>query len=274
MAAIAVAAAILMLAAPAALGSSSILRSPAPSWYTPTLAAKVHAAGAQGVQIPADELNTACPGVQTDPGVSAGGCIVAPYGCTANFIYGSGLDYIGTASHCTDNVGQPVVMQVDTTTIAEIGTVAKRTSQQVPGNDFALIAIDPAVKAQWGVNPRLPVVGGPNGIYTGCGPVGVEYYGHGYVVAVGQGKPEGGLATNFNNDGYGWTGVAAPGDSGSGVITTGGQAAGNLTHLIVDIGNYPGSNTAGTRITKILQFAGVPLVNADGSTTSAAATNC
>ena len=129
--------------------------------------------------------------------------------------------------------------------------------------------------AKWGVNPAIPVIGGPNGIYTGCGPIGVEHYGHGYGVAVAQGKPEGGLATNFNNDGYGWTGFGAPGDSGSPVIAAGsGQAVGNFTHLIVDLGDYPGSDLAGTRITRILQFAGVSLVNANGSTTGAASTSC
>ena len=101
----------------------------------------------------------------------------------------------------------------------------------------------------------------------------MSHYGHGYGVLVSQGKPETGLATNWNNDGYGWTGFGAPGDSGSPVVLTGsGEAAGNFTHLIVDIGTYPGSNLAGTRITKILQFAGVSLVNADGSTTGAAST--
>ena len=64
----------------------------------------------------------------------------------------------------------------------------------------------------------MPVIGGPQGVYTGCGPTPVFHYGHGYGVAVGQGKVEGGLATNVYDDGYGWTGAGAPGDSGSGVL--------------------------------------------------------
>ena len=73
-------------------------------------------------------------------------------------------------------------------------------------------------------------------------------------MAVGQGKVEGGLSTNVYDDGYGWTGAGAPGDSGSGVLTApGGPAIGDFTHLIVDLGAYPGSDLAGTRITKILQ---------------------
>jgi hypothetical protein len=111
------------------------------------------------------------------------------------------------------------------------------------------------------------VVGGPNGVYSGCGPETVRQYGHGYVAAVAQGKPSAGLATNWSDNAYGWTGFALPGDSGSPVVTTTGQAAGNFTHLIVHTG-FPGSNLAGMRITSILSFAGVSLVNADGSRTS------
>jgi hypothetical protein len=166
-------------------------------------------------------------------------------------------------------------MQVDTTTIAVVGTVSHMTSGEgVPGNDWALIRIDPSVASKWGVNPAVPVVGGPNGIYTSCAVTPVVHYGHGYGVAVAQGKVEGGLATNWNNDGFGWTGFGAPGDSGSPVLTAGGQAAGDFTHLIVDPGTYPGSTLAGTRITKALSQFGVSLVNANGSLTGAAGTNC
>jgi len=232
--------------------------------------------GAKGASIPLAALNTECPGVQS-PGVSAGGCIVAPAGCTANFIFTDGSSqYVGTARHCVERIGQTVTMQVDTTTIADVGTVSHMTSGEgEPGNDWALVKIDPAVAAEWGVNPAMPVIGGPQGIYTGCGPTPVFHYGHGYGVAVGQGKVEGGLATNVFDDGYGWTGAGAPGDSGSGVLTApGGPAIGNFTHLIVDLGAYPGSDLAGTRITKALDLFNVSLVNADGTTTGPADTNC
>jgi hypothetical protein len=248
---------------------------PLPSWYTAAFAQKVHDAGAAGVTVAEERLNTECPGVQ-GPGVSAAGCIVAPAGCTANFIFASGTTrYVGTARHCVDRIGQEVTMQVDTTTLATVGTVSHMTSGDgEPGNDWALIRIDPAVASKWGVNPAVPVVGGPNGIYTGCEVTPVVHYGHGYGVVVAQGKVEGGLATNWNNDGFGWTGFGAPGDSGSPVLTAAGQAAGNFTHLIVDVGTYPGSTLAGTRITKALSQFGVSLVNANGSLTGGAGTNC
>ena len=201
---------------------------PKPSWYTPELAAKVTAAGASGYKVGDEALNTECPGYQS-PGVSAAGCIVAPYGCTANFVFTDGTSrYIGTARHCTDRIGQEVTMQVDTATLVVVGTVAKMTSGEgEPGNDWALIKIDPAVAAKWGVNPAVPVVGGPQGIFTGCDVTAVKYYGHGYGVAVAQGKPEFGVATNWYDDGFGWTGFGAPGDSGSPVLTADGKAAGD-----------------------------------------------
>jgi hypothetical protein len=256
-------------------GSASAAdRGPA-KFMTPTVKAQLQANGAEGVRIAAEALNTECPGYQS-PGVAAAGCIVAPAGCTANFVFsGGGNQYIGTARHCVDRIGQTVTMQVDTTTIADVGTVSHMTSGDgEPGNDWALIRIDPAVASRWGVDPAIPVIGGPQGIYTGCDVTAVKSYGHGYGVAVAQGKPEFGVATNWNDDGFGWTGFGAPGDSGSPVLTAAGQAAGNVTHLIVDTADYPGSDHAGTRITKALSQFGVSLVNADGSTTGAAATSC
>jgi len=267
---VALACAAAVLAVPASADAAT-LRKAKPAWLTSALQKKISAAGPDGVQIPADTLNTACPGFQ-GAGVSAAGCIVAPYGCTANFIFTDGSSfYVGTAGHCSNQVGDTVTMQVDTITIADVGTVVKRTPHPagdgIPGSDFSLIRIDPAVQARWGLNPAVPVVGGPNGVYTGCGPEAVLHYGHGYAAAMAQGKPSAGLATNWFDNAYGWTGFGLPGDSGSPVVTATGQAAGNFTHLIVNTG-VPGSNLAGMRAPSILRFAGVSLLNADGSVTS------
>src|SRR3954452_8254720 len=177
------------LLAQAASAETKIPRKPEPAWLTDGLKAQIHDAGAKGVQVPADQLNTDCPGVQDPPGVSANGCIVSPYGCTANFIWTDSpgtqawrtQPYIGTASHCSDRNGDRVIMQVDTTTLVEVGTVAKQTSKEVPGNDFALIQVYPAVAQRWVVTPAIPT-GGPQGIYAGCTPQAVKNYGHGYGV--------------------------------------------------------------------------------------------
>src|SRR4051794_6008069 len=62
---------------------------PRPAWLTSSLLQQIHKAGAKGVSVGDERLNTDCPGVQ-GAGVSAGGCIVAPAGCTANFVFASG----------------------------------------------------------------------------------------------------------------------------------------------------------------------------------------
>jgi hypothetical protein len=272
----------LLVGATSATAATS-LRTAHPSWFTPEFKKQVNKSGKRGKRAPktADDgpgATDICPGI--DPNsptpattvVSAGTCEVYPYGCTANFVYTNGSSYyIGTAGHCVDKVGQSVYMQVNSpgvgASIANIGTVARVVDNGV-GDDYSVIAI----RSGFAVDPKLPQ-GGPQGIYTGCGPAAVTHYGHGYGVAVAQGKLEGGLATNWYDDGYGWTGVGAPGDSGSAVLANGLAAAGDFTHLIVDL-NYPGSNLAGTRITKILAGTGLRLVNADGSTSGTAATSC
>jgi hypothetical protein len=276
--------AVLVLSLSATTASAaSTLRTSKPAWFTTKFKKQVNKSGNKGKPKPAADgpgATDVCPGI--DPNsptpattvVSAGTCEVYPYGCTANFVYSNGSQYyIGTAGHCVDKVGQAVYMQVNTpgvgASIANIGTVSKFVNGGV-GNDYSVIAIAPGFT----VDPKLPQ-GGPQGIYTDCGPTAVLHYGHGYGVAVAQGKLEGGLATNWYDDGYGWTGAGAPGDSGSAVVTANGfQAAGDFTHLIVDIGAYPGSDLAGTRITKILAGTGLSLVNADGTRTPAASTSC
>jgi hypothetical protein len=259
---------------------------PQPPWLTDSLKAQIHDAGANGVQVPqaAEYFNTDCPGFQ-QPGVSANACIVSPYGCTANFIWTDSpgtqawrqQPYIGTASHCSDRVGQPVIMQVDTTTLVEVGTFVKRTSKQEPGDDFSLIGVYPAVAQKWGVNPAIPT-GGPQGIYDGCDPQLVKNYGHGYVVYMGQGKPEAGLAPSWYNDGYGWFGVGAPGDSGSGITIQDNRSAGDFTHIVIfdPSFNFAPGELAGMRTTAILQFlgAGWAQVNADGTTSTSAPAQC
>jgi hypothetical protein len=261
------------ICAPSAQAADAkLLRSPAPAWLTDGLRAEIKAAGPDGVQVAEETLNTECPGFQTR-GVSANGCIVAPYGCTANFIWSDGSDwsqqpYIGTASHCSDRNGEAVIMQVDTTTLAEVGTVVKQTAEEEPGADFALIKVYPEVAAKWGVNPAIPT-GGPQGIYTGCAPQAVKYYGHGYGVAVAQGKPEGGLAPFWYREGYGWEGVGFPGDSGSGVTLADNRSAGNFTHIILldPAFFYTPGTLAGMRTPAILEFLGASFsqVNADGT---------
>ena len=219
---------------------------------------------------------TPCPTV--DPSVAdvySGQCVVFPAGCTANFIFKTGVEplgpasdgrtaFVGTAGHCVDHSNQTVYMQSGPAILA-VGVVKKHVNGGI-GNDFAAILINEGLS----LDPASPA-GGPQGIYTGCEPRPVAYYGHGFGVVVGQGKIEGGLATNWFDRAFAWTGAALPGDSGSAVTLVGsGEAAGDLTHLVVD-SRYPGSTVAGTRITRILGYLGgnFYLVNRDRSTSRA-----
>jgi hypothetical protein len=295
------------------------LRAPAPFWLKGEIKQRIAHAGTDGValaeirrwvraglagQAKADEeVPPPCP--TTDAGyaapntVKANACQVAPFQCTANFIYHNGPEpampstsdgrhhFIGTAGHCVERANQPVFMQTAASgvVIAKVGEVEKILGGDIGrngrgngglGNDFAIVQIDEG----FNVDPQLPApVLGPQGIYTGCAPAPVEYYGHGLAVAVGQGRPEGGLATNWYDRSYGWTGVGFPGDSGSGVTLAGtDQAAGNLTHLLVDFRRYPGNDLAGTRVTRALTWmgGGYFLVNQDRSKSRAtmADTDC
>jgi hypothetical protein len=141
--------------------------------------------------------------------------------------------------------------------LVELGTIQKSVDGGI-GNDFALVSIRPELQS-W-VSPTIAVVAGPCGSYAGSGPEAVFHYGHGLAVGTG-GTPRAGLALRWESSAFGWSGAASPGDSGSAVrVNTGMQAAGDLTHLVVDITWLP-SYIAGTRMSRILQIAGQPLAN-------------
>jgi hypothetical protein len=251
---------------------------PAPSWFTDSFKQKVDAAGTAGVPLAGPSALDVCPGaVFHENGVGTGTCLVYPYGCTANFVYSSGSGpapavadgtlYLGSAGHCSDKVGDAVYGAISTPgvgpSIAKIGTVSKRVEDYPDsGNvhDYEAIKIDPG----FNVYPDSPV-GGPQGIYDGC-QVGtpLKYYGHGYEIAVAQGKPEGGAATHWYDDGYGWAGPAFGGDSGSGVLDAAtNQAVGDLTAVSLVYPPFVPGETIGSRITWILSYTGFSLVNAD-----------
>src|SRR5688572_11272430 len=86
------------------------LKAPQPDWYTPALHDRVMAAAARGESVPIPE------GVDYDTsglaftGIRPGAWIIAPAGCTTNFVFGSNSDYyIGTAGHCAE-VGDEVTL--------------------------------------------------------------------------------------------------------------------------------------------------------------------
>lgn len=238
-------------AVPYEAGWAIPLKGESPSWYTSELAARVHAAGGAPVAAPADAP------LPSEVGIRPGSWMIAPYGCTMNFVFQkSGALGIGTAGHCADKTGQKVVLLTlapgrGNPVLVEIGSVVARQNGGV-GKDFALVSIYPELYP-W-VSSTMAVVGGPCGSYAGSGPETVWHYGHGIGIGTG-GTPRAGVALTWKADSYGWDGAAIFGDSGSGVRVTDLKAAGNLTHLVVDTKWLP-SFIADTRINKMLAIAG------------------
>jgi hypothetical protein len=221
-----------------------------PSWFTPELKRKVLERRGRPVSAPAQ---APLPGTV---GVRPGAWMIGPAGCTMNFIFRkSSALAIGTAGHCVNRTGQPVTLLTiapgtENPVLVNVGSVLVRRDGGI-GKDFALVSIRPALH-DW-VDPTIAVVAGPCGAYSGPGPETVTHYGHGLGIGTG-GTPRAGVALSWRADSFGWDGAAIFGDSGSPVRVTRLQAAGNLTHLIVDTGWVP-SIIAGTRIGKILQIA-------------------
>ena len=226
------------------------LKAARPSWYTSELAAKVHSSPGVPVAAPLDAP------LPSEVGIRPGSWMISPAGCTMNFVFRkSGAYAIGTAGHCVDKTGQPVVLLTlapgrGNPVLVEIGNVLAMRDNGV-GDDFALVSIYPALYS-W-VSPTIAVVAGPCGGYYGSGPETVAHYGHGLVIGTG-GTPRAGVALSWRATAFGWDGAAIFGDSGSAVRVTDLKAAGDLTHLVVDTRWLP-SFIAGTRIGRILQIA-------------------
>jgi hypothetical protein len=237
-------------------GHAIPLKAARPAWFTDELAARVDAANGAPVAAPPE---APLPG---EVGIRPGSWMIAPAGCTMNFVFGSPGSYsIGTAGHCGSN-GEAVTLLTlapggANPVLVELGTIQRSVDGGV-GNDFAIVSIRPELQ-EW-VSPTIAIVAGPCGSYGGAGPEAVFHYGHGLAVGTG-GTPRAGLALTWQASAFGWSGLAAPGDSGSAVrVNTGMQAAGDLTHLVVDT-NWLPSYIAGTRMSRILQIAGQPLAN-------------
>jgi hypothetical protein len=232
-------------------GHAIPLKAARPAWFTRDLAARVDAANGVPIAAPTD---APLPG---EIGIRPGSWMLAPAGCTMNFVFGAPGSYsIGTAGHC-GNAGEDVTLLTlapggANPVLVDVGTITRSVNGGI-GNDFALVSIRPELQS-W-VSPTMAVVAGPCGSYSGAGPETVFHYGHGLAVGTG-GTPRAGVALTWQADAYGWDGVAAPGDSGSGVrVGTGLAAAGDLTHLVVDT-NWVPSYIVGTRIGRISQIAG------------------
>jgi hypothetical protein len=232
------------------LGWAVPLAGARPTWYTPGVEQAVLAAAGTPVAAPND---APLPGVI---GIRPGSWMIAPNGCTMNFVFGQGAELaIGTAGHCVNAVGESVVLLTLSPdgggpVLVDIGTVLVTHNNGI-GDDFALVSVRPELHS-W-VNATAAVVGGPCGQYGGSGTELLAHYGHGTGIGTG-GTPRVGLALQWRAESFGWVSPSIFGDSGSAVRVADMKAAGDLTHLVVDTTWLP-SFVAGTRIGKMLQIA-------------------
>ena len=214
------------------------------------------------------------------------------FGCTANFVWASGSTrYLGAAGHCFIPEGTTAThgagadydasrVQVSvcvsncsfggqtgfvvTGDLVRLGAVtyARQTADDGDiGNDFGVVTIPASLASR--VRPSMPVFGGPSTVEEVTQGQPVCHYGNGVVVGetfltmarVGIG---GGSTPTY------WMGhlAAAPGDSGSAVVTCGldgtdlrGRgAAGILTHLGVEVGLQHGF-VFGTTVARAIDMA-------------------
>lgn len=229
------------------------LKAPVPDWYTPKLHSKVVAAAKDGRSVPLPEGIDVPAGGLAFTGIRPGAWIIFPAGCTTNFVFGGGTS-IGTAGHCT-SPGDEVTLVAAPGVLMNIGTTSFSVDNGI-GDDFALIDIHPEMEQY--VNPSMSYFAGPTSSGDPQFGDAVVHSGHGLVIGTG-GTPRAGVVTyrgpGDGGDAYGWDGEAMLGDSGSAVREATGEAAGNLTHLVVGTDYLP-AFIAGTSISRMEGYAG------------------
>jgi hypothetical protein len=237
------------------------LRRGTPAWFTADLARQVLDAGYARVPGGVHPIGVLAPGIhpsqwlQTLTVDSSG---IRSETCTANFIFRKGSRFgLGTAGHCA-RVGAVATAYVRPPSVDgrpaglyAIGHVVL-SHDGGPGSDFAMIAIYPEL-ALW-IDPSMPLWGGPTGAYAGATPQLVKYVGHGVATGPG-GTARVGYADTWRDDEYAFAGPAGPGDSGGGVLTQDGRAAGNQTHVIPPESSGRKGVVLGTRIARMLELA-------------------
>jgi hypothetical protein len=160
------------------------------------------------------------------------------HACTANFVFQdapgafdpSGQLYIGTAGHCV-SLGQTVraIAAAPGTTTPVLVTVGTTVADDDTINDYALVAIDPAMNS-W-VSPSVAYWGGPTAAYTGPDDVSIPGTQVGHAGLAGGFLPRVGTIESPAGPAFGWFGLTAEGDSGSPVTTYDGLAIGQLVRL-------------------------------------------
>jgi hypothetical protein len=175
---------------------------------------------------PAPVGSTPCPDVRPGAHVTTS----ADTGGSLNFLFrgSDGHRYVGTAGHLLADEATHVWKKDGPTAQIDDGTTIGRAAFAWNFNeqprDFALIRLTPGVKA----DPAMCHWGGPTGINTdtAAGPIVLRHYGQG--MGISEIVPARTLiaSTMANDEMVGAFGIAAPGDSGSPVISEDGRAVG------------------------------------------------
>ena len=226
------------------------------------LAAAAFAPSAASAWAPADQA-TVHPGVQT---------VTEGAQCTSNFVFqdASGT-YLGQAAHCSgtgaatdtdgcDSGSLPIGTRVEIDGASRPGTLvynswltmqAKHETDEetCAYNDLALVKIDPADVGN--VNPSVPGFGGPTGLAGAAAASGETVYTYGNSslrFGVTKLSPKQGVVVDNSPGGWSTDVYTAtpgiPGDSGSGFMSSTGQAFGVLS--TVQIAPLAASNGVGT----------------------------
>lgn len=181
------------------------------------------------------------------PGASLGGY------CTLNFVFAddAGNAYIGTAAHCTDDVGE----RVATSGLGAFGTVvydSDLVAGTSPQNDFSLILIDAHLVAR--THPAMIGHEGPTGVAQSADlAVGdrVDVYGYGMVVgSLAQTRARWGVLMDADAESYRENMPAVNGDSGAPLLHhETGKALGIISHYGI---NVPPTTDEGPLMTLVL----------------------
>ena len=225
------------------------------------------------IPVPAAE-DPAPVGSGTCPGVRPGGRVVTTIAdCTLNFLFQApdGTRYMGTAGHCVDPGQETTFKDSDVDGKGRIervwawgsGPVAMDSTGQRFGEfvyavvydpkDFALVRLDPGVAA----SPEMCHFGAPRGVSATnattntMGAVVLQYYGNAAGVGdVAPARSAVALGTPDPDHIYA-AGLALPGDSGAGVMTSDGMAVGVLVttgYQIPGPGEFPQANEKGVDV--------------------------
>ena len=201
--------------------------------------------------------------------------------CTANFVFtdGAGNAYIGQAAHCT-SLGKATETDGCTTKSMPLGTVVKDADGRAIGtlaynswiamqkahetrpnvcaaNDFALVRLKSGLVSQ--TSPTVPGLGGPTGLDTDGARAGERVWSVGnssLLYGAGSLVAQAGAVEGVTDGGWAFFTAMArpgvPGDSGSGYLTAGGRALGQLS--TISVGSQGVGNTVGN-LAKELAYA-------------------